>query len=136
MIKLGSKKLGYPGWRNQEFLSDETLINIYGKEALQYFSQNNSTPFVFTLIGALSGTVQSAVNSNVVAILPKLDWFWGEIDVILGASTQSWLPSSCFAASLIPLSGTVNFPAGQAVHSTSVEVSDETERRQYGSTYL
>ena len=48
MINLGSKQIGSPGWRNQKILSDETLKNIYGKQALQYFSQNNSTPFIFS----------------------------------------------------------------------------------------
>ena len=48
MINLGSKKLGMPGWRNQNFLSDETLKNIYGQYAFQYFNEGNSLPFVFS----------------------------------------------------------------------------------------
>ena len=48
MINLGSQKLGIPGWRNQNILSDETLKNLYGQQAVQYFIQNNSTPFVFS----------------------------------------------------------------------------------------
>jgi len=48
MINLGSKKLGMPGWRNQNILSDETLRNIYGQQAIQYFNQDNSSLFVFS----------------------------------------------------------------------------------------
>ena len=48
MINLGSKKLGMPGWRNQNILPDETLKNLYGEQALQYFNQNNSSLFVFS----------------------------------------------------------------------------------------
>ena len=48
MINIGSKKIGMPGWRNENILSDETLKNIYGKQALQYFNQNNSSLFVFS----------------------------------------------------------------------------------------
>ena len=48
MINLGSKKLGMPGWRNHDFLNDETLKNIYGQQAVQYFYQSNSSPFVFS----------------------------------------------------------------------------------------
>ena len=48
MIKLGSKKLGMQGWRDQNVLSDHILKNIYGKQAVQYFNQNNSYPFVFS----------------------------------------------------------------------------------------
>ena len=48
MINLGSKKLGSPGWRNQNILSDETLKNIYGEQAQQYFIKHNSSPFIFS----------------------------------------------------------------------------------------
>ena len=48
MINLGSKKIGMPGWRNENILSDETLKNLYGQEALQYFNENNSSLFVFS----------------------------------------------------------------------------------------
>ena len=48
MINLGSKKFGMSGWRNQNILSDETLKNIYGPEAHQYFNQSNSSLFVFS----------------------------------------------------------------------------------------
>ena len=48
MIKLGSKKLGMQGWRDQNVLDDHILKNIYGKQAVQYFNQNNSYPFVFS----------------------------------------------------------------------------------------
>ena len=47
MINLGLNS-GMPGWRKQNILNDETLQNIYGKEALQYFNKNNSSPFVFS----------------------------------------------------------------------------------------
>ena len=48
MINLGLKKSGMPGWRNQNILNDETLKTIYGKQALQYFDQNDSQLFVFS----------------------------------------------------------------------------------------
>ena len=48
MINLGSKKIGMPGRRKENILSDETLKNIYGQQALQYFNQNNSSLFVFS----------------------------------------------------------------------------------------
>ena len=48
MIKLGSTKIGMPGWRNENILSDETLKNIYGQQALQYFNEDNSSLFVFS----------------------------------------------------------------------------------------
>ena len=48
MINLGSKKIGMPGWRNENILSDENLKNIYGKQALQYFNEDNSSLFVFS----------------------------------------------------------------------------------------
>tara|TARA_Y100001968_G_C19235556_1_gene656703 strand:+ start:235 stop:777 length:543 start_codon:yes stop_codon:yes gene_type:complete len=48
MINLGSKKIVMPGWRNQNILSGETLKNTYGTQAIQYFVQNNSLPFVFS----------------------------------------------------------------------------------------
>ena len=41
MINLGSKKIGMQRWRNEKILSDETLKNVYGQQALQYFNQNN-----------------------------------------------------------------------------------------------
>ena len=48
MINLGSTKIGMPGWRNENILPDEILKNIYGQEAIQYFSQNNSSLFVLS----------------------------------------------------------------------------------------
>ncbi len=48
MINLGSTKIGMPSWRNEKFLSDETLKNIYGQQSLQYFNQANSSLFVFS----------------------------------------------------------------------------------------
>ena len=48
MINLGSKKFGKSGWRNQKNLSDEILKKLYGQQALQYFSQMNSSLFVFS----------------------------------------------------------------------------------------
>jgi ribosomal protein S18 acetylase RimI-like enzyme len=48
MINLGSKKIGMPGWRNENILSDETLKNIYGQQALQYANKNSSSIFVFS----------------------------------------------------------------------------------------
>ena len=48
MINLGSTKIGLPGWKNEKFLSDETLKNIYGQQALQYFNEDNSSLFVFS----------------------------------------------------------------------------------------
>ena len=48
MIDLGSKLLGMPRWGDHNILNDETLKNIYGQQATQYFNQNNSTTFVFS----------------------------------------------------------------------------------------
>ena len=48
MINLGSTKIGMPGWRNENILSDENLKNIYGQQALQYFNDDNSSLFVFS----------------------------------------------------------------------------------------
>ena len=48
MIKLGSKRIGMHGLRNQNILTDETLKNLYGKQAIQYFNQNNSASFIFS----------------------------------------------------------------------------------------
>ena len=48
MINLGSTKIGMPGWRNENILSDQTLKNIYGQQALQYFNQDNLSLFVFS----------------------------------------------------------------------------------------
>ena len=48
MINFGSTKIGITGWRNEKMLSDKTLKNIYGQQALQYFNQNNSSLFVFS----------------------------------------------------------------------------------------
>ena len=48
MIDLGLKRLGMPGRGNENFLSDETLKNIYGQQAIQYFNQDNSSLFVFS----------------------------------------------------------------------------------------
>ena len=48
MINLGSKKLGSLGWRNEQFISDEILRNIYGPQALQYYCENYPFPFVFS----------------------------------------------------------------------------------------
>ena len=41
-------KIGMSGWKNEKLLSDETLKNIYGKQAFQYFNQTNSSLFVFS----------------------------------------------------------------------------------------
>ena len=48
MINLGSQKSGMSRWRNKNILSDETLKNIYGQQALQHFNKNNSSIFVFS----------------------------------------------------------------------------------------
>ena len=48
MIDLGSKLLGMPGWGNHNILNDETLKNMYGQRAFQYFNENDSPPFVFS----------------------------------------------------------------------------------------
>ena len=48
MINLGSTQIGMSGWKNEKFLSDETLKNIYGQQALQYFNEDNSSLFVFS----------------------------------------------------------------------------------------
>ncbi len=48
MINLRLKKSGMPRWRNQNILNDETLKNIYGKQAHQYFNQKDSISFVFS----------------------------------------------------------------------------------------
>jgi len=48
MINLGFNKSSMPRWRNQNMLNDETLKTIYGQKALQYFNQDNSSPFVFS----------------------------------------------------------------------------------------
>ena len=48
MINLGSKKIGDSSFINKNILSDETLKNIYGPQATQYFNQDNSTSFVFS----------------------------------------------------------------------------------------
>ena len=48
MINLGSTKIGMPGWRNENILSDKTLKNIYGQQAFQYFNKDNSSLFVFS----------------------------------------------------------------------------------------
>ena len=48
MINLGLKKSGMPGWKNKNILNNETLQNIYGNQALQYFDQKNSALFVFS----------------------------------------------------------------------------------------
>ena len=48
MINIGSKKIGFSGRRNENILSDETLKNIYGQQAFQYFNQNNPSLFVFS----------------------------------------------------------------------------------------
>ena len=48
MINLGLKKSGMPGRRNQNILNDETLKNIYGKEAIQFFNEKHSSPFIFS----------------------------------------------------------------------------------------
>ena len=37
-----------PGWRNDNILSGETLKDIYGQQALQYFNQDNTSLFVFS----------------------------------------------------------------------------------------
>ncbi len=48
MIDIVSKRLAMTRWRNQNILSDETLKNIYGYQALQYSSQDDSSLFVFS----------------------------------------------------------------------------------------
>ena len=48
MINFGLKKSGIPGWRNQNILNDETLKNIYGKQAVQYSNPKDSSLFVFS----------------------------------------------------------------------------------------
>ena len=48
MINIGSKKIGFPGRRNENILSDETLKIIYGQQAFQYFNRNNPYLFVFS----------------------------------------------------------------------------------------
>tara|TARA_B100000965_G_scaffold261585_1_gene220642 strand:+ start:234 stop:776 length:543 start_codon:yes stop_codon:yes gene_type:complete len=48
MIDFGLKKLSFPEWKNQNVINDETLKNLYGKNAIQYFNKNISTPFVFS----------------------------------------------------------------------------------------
>ena len=48
MINFGPTKLVMPGWRNENILPDETLKNLYGKQAFQYFNQNISSLFVFS----------------------------------------------------------------------------------------
>ena len=48
MINLGSTKIGLPDWKNEKFLSDETLKNIYGQQAFQYFNKTNTSLFVFS----------------------------------------------------------------------------------------
>ena len=48
MINLGSKKIGMPGWRNENIISEETLNNLYGQQALQYFNEDNASLFVFS----------------------------------------------------------------------------------------
>ena len=48
MINIGSKNLGMTGWRNRNILTEETLKNIYGNQAFQYFNQKNSHPFIFS----------------------------------------------------------------------------------------
>jgi len=48
MMDLGLKKLGMQGWRDGNILTDETLKNLYGQQALQYFNQKMSSTFVFS----------------------------------------------------------------------------------------
>ena len=48
MIDFGLKKLSFSEWKNQNVINDETLKNLYGKNAIQYFNKNISTPFVFS----------------------------------------------------------------------------------------
>ncbi len=48
MINIGKKKIGGPGWRNQNRISDELLKNLYGQQASQYFNQGDPNPFVFS----------------------------------------------------------------------------------------
>ena len=48
MINIGSNKIGMPGRRNENILSDEVLKNLYGQQAQQYFNQNNASLFVFS----------------------------------------------------------------------------------------
>ena len=48
MINFEMRKSGMLGRRNQNNLNDETLKNIYGSQALQFFNQDNSATFVFS----------------------------------------------------------------------------------------
>ena len=48
MINFGIKKSVISRWRNQNIINDETLKNIYGQQAFQYFNQTNSSLFVFS----------------------------------------------------------------------------------------
>ena len=48
MINFGLKKSGISRVSHQNILNDETLKNIYGKQAIQYLNKNNSSPFIFS----------------------------------------------------------------------------------------
>ena len=48
MINLNSIILGASVLKNNNILSNETLKNIYGSQATQYFNQDSSTSFVFS----------------------------------------------------------------------------------------
>ncbi len=45
-------------------LNDETLKTIYGQKALQYFNQDNSSPFVFTSFSPLELGIRSFGPEN------------------------------------------------------------------------
>ena len=48
MINIVSKQLGGQSWGNQNKLSFESLTNMYGQQAIQYFNSNNPNPFIFS----------------------------------------------------------------------------------------
>ena len=48
MINFEMRNSGMLGRRNQNIINDETLKNIYGSQASQYFNQDNSVTFVFS----------------------------------------------------------------------------------------
>ena len=48
MINIGSKKIGGQYRKSENTLSNETLIKLYGEDSIQYLSQNNTIPFVFS----------------------------------------------------------------------------------------
>ena len=48
MINFSSRKSGVSGLRNQDILNEETLKNIYGKQATKYLDKDNATCFIFS----------------------------------------------------------------------------------------